>query len=623
MTFEEMGLDPKILEAIKELGFESPMPIQEKIIPILLKEDNIDVVGLAQTGTGKTAAFGLPIIQKVNTKLKRVQYLILSPTRELCLQIADDLQSFAKYKPDINIAAIFGGASIEKQIQKIQKGVHIISATPGRLLDLINRNVVDLSNIKTVVLDEADEMLNMGFRDELEGILVETPGNKNTLLFSATMPNEVMAIAKNYMHEPIEISIGKKNTGAENVEHLCYFVHAKDRYLALKRIVDYFPNIYGIIFCRTRKETQEVAEALMNDGYNADALHGDLSQAQRDTVMNKFRIKHLKLLVATDVAARGIDVDSLTHIINYNLPDENEVYTHRSGRTGRAGKKGISIIIAGLKEKSKIKLIEKQINKTFKYLEVPTGKEVCEKQLFHLIDTVEKTEVDYSQIDPYLPTIFKKLEWLDYEELIKKFVSVQFNRFLDYYKNMPDLSTPIEPKKNKSGKKNSSYNFTRFFINLGRTDDLRPNTLIGMINDFTGKRDIEIGEIEILQNYSFFEVESDFTDLILRAFKDKKLKKRDIIVEISESKKNGNKGRNNNRNDGKDNKKSFRGDSERKHSRKSGTKIGRSDRPINEQKSDKIRRGSKNSDSGFKNSNQDIWTNFKDSGRSGKKKNKR
>ena len=394
----------------------------------------------------------------------------------------------------------FGGASIDRQIQKIQKGVHIISATPGRLLDLINRNVVDLSNVQTVVLDEADEMLNMGFRDELEGILVETPAEKNTLLFSATMPNEVMAIAKNYMHEPIEISVGKKNTGAENVEHLCYFVHSKDRYLALKRIVDYFPNVYGIIFCRTRKETQEVAEALMNDGYNADALHGDLSQAQRDTVMNKFRIRNLKLLVATDVAARGIDVDSLSHIINYNLPDENEVYTHRSGRTGRAGKKGISIIIAGLRDKSKIKLIEKQINKTFKYVEVPTGQEVCEKQLFSLIDTVEKTEVDYSQIDPYLPTIFKKLEWLDYEELIKKFVSVQFNRFLDYYKNMPDLNTPMEVKKTKSGKRSASYEFTRFFINLGRTDDLRPTTLIGMINDYTRTKDIEIGEIEILQN---------------------------------------------------------------------------------------------------------------------------
>ncbi len=635
MTFEEMGLEPKILEAIKELGFESPMPIQDKIIPILLNDDIRDVVGLAQTGTGKTAAFGLPIIQKVNTRLKKVQYLILSPTRELCLQIADDLQSFAKNKPDINIAAIFGGASIDRQIQKIQKGVHIISATPGRLLDLINRNVVDLSNVKTVVLDEADEMLNMGFRDELEGILVETPAEKNTLLFSATMPNEVMAIAKNYMHEPIEISVGKKNTGAENVEHMCYFVHSKDRYLALKRIVDYFPNIYGIIFCRTRKETQEVADALMNDGYNADALHGDLSQAQRDTVMNKFRIRNLKLLVATDVAARGIDVDSLTHIINYNLPDENEVYTHRSGRTGRAGKKGISIIIAGLRDKSKIKLIEKQINKTFKYVEVPTGQEVCEKQLFNMIDTVEKTEVDYTQIDPYLPTIFKKLEWLDYEELIKKFVSVQFNRFLDYYKNMPDLNTPMEVKKTKSGKRSAAYEFTRFFINLGRTDDLRPTTLIGMINDYTRTKDIEIGEIEILQNYSFFEVESSVTDLILSSFKDKKLKKRDIVVEVSESKRGGSSRRSNssrtergNDRERKDDRRTFRGESDRRQSRRSDNKLGRSERPFSsdrksDSRNDKDKRGSDRSSSNSRNRFEDNWTPSKDSGRSGKKRNKR
>ncbi len=633
MTFEEMGLEPKILEAIKELGFETPMPIQEKIIPILLQEDSRDVVGLAQTGTGKTAAFGLPIIQKVNTRLKRVQYLILSPTRELCLQITDDLQSFAKNKPDISIAAIFGGASIDRQIQKIQKGVHIISATPGRLLDLINRNVVDLSNVKTVVLDEADEMLNMGFRDELEGILVETPVEKNTLLFSATMPNEVMAIAKNYMHDPIEVSVGKKNTGAENVEHMCYFVHSKDRYLALKRIVDFFPNIYGIIFCRTRKETQEVAEALMNDGYNADALHGDLSQAQRDTVMNKFRIRNLKLLVATDVAARGIDVDSLTHIINYNLPDENEVYTHRSGRTGRAGKKGISIIIAGLKDKSKIKFIEKQINKTFKYVDVPTGQEVCEKQLFNLIDTVEKTEVDYSQIDPYLPTIFKKLEWLDYEELIKKFVSVQFNRFLDYYKNMPDLNTPMEVKKTKSGKRSANYEFTRFFINLGRTDDLRPTTLIGMINDYTRTKDIEIGEIEILQNYSFFEIESSYADSIISSFKDKKLKKRDIIVEVSESKRGSGSGRRSSSrpergSERKDERRSFRTDSDKKQNRRSDKKPSRPEKPFSnerrsEQRSDRDRRGSERSSGNTRTRFEDNWTPSKDNGRSGKKRNNR
>ncbi len=538
ITFEEIGIDGPILKAIKELGFETPMPIQEKVIPQLMQENCRDIVGLAQTGTGKTAAFGLPIIEKVDTSLNKVQFLILSPTRELCVQISEDLTSYAKYKSEIKITAIFGGASIDKQIQKIQRGVHIISATPGRLLDLINRRVVDLSKVKTVILDEADEMLNMGFRDDLEAILSETPKAKNTLLFSATMPNEVLHIANEYMVNPLEISCGKKNVGAENIEHFCYMVHAKDRYLALKRIVDYYPGIYGIVFCRTRKETQEVADQLMQDGYNADSLHGDLSQAQRDLVMNKFRIKHITILVATDVAARGIDVDSLTHIINYNLPDELEIYTHRSGRTGRAGKKGISIIIANLKERGKITQIERQINKKFVFANVPVGKDICEKQLFHVIDRMEKVEVDYSQIDPYLPEIFRKLEWLDYEELVKKFVSVEFNRFLDYYKNAQDLNMPTENRR-KGKRSDSDTGFQRFFINLGRTDDLKPTTLIGLINDFTGIRDIEIGEIEILQNYSFFEVDSSYADTVIESFKDKKLKKRAINLEISESVRRG------------------------------------------------------------------------------------
>ncbi|MFH0733876.1 MAG: DEAD/DEAH box helicase [bacterium] len=548
ITFEEIGIDGPILKAIKELGFETPMPIQEKVIPQLMQENCRDIVGLAQTGTGKTAAFGLPIIEKVDTSLNKVQFLILSPTRELCLQICEDLTSYAKYKSEIKITAIFGGASIDKQIQKIQRGVHIISATPGRLLDLINRRVVDLSKVRTVILDEADEMLNMGFRDDLEAILRETPKTKNTLLFSATMPNEVLHIANSYMNNPLEISIGRKNVGAENIEHICYIVHAKDRYLALKRIVDFYPGIYGIVFCRTRKETQEVADQLMQDGYNADSLHGDLSQAQRDLVMNKFRIKHITILVATDVAARGIDVDSLTHIINYNLPDELEIYTHRSGRTGRAGKKGISIMIANLKEKGKIFQIEKQINKKFVFANVPVGKDICEKQLFHVIDRMEKVEVDYSQIDPYLPEIFRKLEWLDYEELVKKFVSVEFNRFLDYYKNAPDLNKPSEAKRTKGGRNDSDTGFTRFFINLGRTDDLKPTTLIGLINDFTGIRDIEIGEIEILQNYSFFEVDASYAETVATAFKDKMLKKRTINLEISESVRRGRSGSSDRRN---------------------------------------------------------------------------
>jgi ATP-dependent RNA helicase DeaD len=534
LTFEEMGISKNVVEAVRELGFDNPMPIQEKVIPHLMQPEFDDLVALAQTGTGKTAAYGLPIIEKTDPSLNKIQFLILSPTRELCLQISDDLASFAKYIPQIKIAAVFGGSSIERQIEKIRKGVHIISATPGRLVDLINRKIVNLSSIKIVVLDEADEMLSMGFRDDLESILERTPKGKNTLLFSATMPYEVASIAKKYMINPMEISVGKRNAGAENVEHICYLVNAKERYLALKRIVDYNPEIYGIVFCRTRKETQEVADQLMKDGYNADALHGDLSQAQRDLVMNKFRIKHLQLLVATDVAARGLDVENLTHIINYNLPEELEIYTHRSGRTGRAGRKGISIAIAGLKEKSKIFQIEKQLNKKFVFLPVPSGKEICEKQLLHLIDRVEKVEVDYSQIDPLLPDIFRKLEWLDREELIKKFVSVEFNRFLDYYKNAIDLNSPQEFKKTGKSKGETS-NFTRFFINLGRTDDLRPNSLMGLINEFTGINDIEIGKIELLKNFSFFEVDSDFADKVFNAFKDKSYKKRKIVLEIATS----------------------------------------------------------------------------------------
>lgn len=534
-TFEELGIEEKILRAVEDLGFERPMPIQEKVIPYLIQDKCNDIIGLAQTGTGKTAAFGLPLIQRTDTSHKKTQYLILSPTRELCLQIADDLASFAKYKKDIKIAAVFGGTSIERQIELIKRGAHIISATPGRLLDMINRGVVDITKINTVVLDEADEMLNMGFREELEAILSKTPESKNTLLFSATMPKEVFTIANRYMNNPVEITVGKRNVGAENVNHICYVVHAKDRYLALKRVVDYHPEIYGIIFCRTRKETQEVADSLLKDGYNADALHGDLSQAQRNTVMNKFRIKHLKLLVATDVAARGLDVENLTHIINYNLPDELGTYTHRSGRTGRAGRTGTSIAIANLKEKHKLQLIEKKLNKKFEHLPVPLGREICEKQLFHLVDRMEKVEVDDTQIDSFLPEIYKKLEWLDRNELIKKFVSVEFNTFLDYYKTAPNLNVPRDAIKSDR-KRPQVTGFTRFFINLGKIDNLRPVTLMGMINDFTGVRNIEIGKIEILKNCSFFETDSNYTETVLKSFRNRKLKNRQISVEIAESK---------------------------------------------------------------------------------------
>ncbi len=541
MTFEEIGIEYKYIRAIEELGFNDPMPVQEKVIPHLIQEDCDDIIALAQTGTGKTAAYGLPLIQKTNQSAKHVQHLILCPTRELCLQISDDLTEYAKYDSNVKITAVFGGASIERQISIIKKGVHIISATPGRLLDLIKRRVVKISKIKSVVLDEADEMLNMGFRDELEAILKETPEDKNTLLFSATMPNEVRKMADQFMKNPVEITIGKKNVGAENVNHVSYMVHARDRYLALKRIADYYPEIYGIIFCRTRRETQEVADKLIQDGYNADSLHGELSQPQRDKVMAKFRIGHLKLLVATDVAARGLDVENLTHIINYNLPDELDVYTHRSGRTGRAGRSGTSIVIANLKEKHKLQMIEKKINKKFDFKPVPLGKDICEKQLLHLVDKMEKVEVDNEKIDSFLPVIMHKLEWLDREELIKKFVSVEFNRFLDYYKNTPDLNVPESSGKRNKQKRTSCIRdadrFTRFFINLGKTDDLRPVNVIGMINDYTNIRDIEIGAIEILKNFSFFEADNLYTGEILKGFKGREFKKRKINLEIAEGKK--------------------------------------------------------------------------------------
>jgi ATP-dependent RNA helicase DeaD len=541
MTFEELGIENKYIRAIEEIGIKDPMPVQEKVIPHLNQKECDDIIALAQTGTGKTAAYGLPLIQKTNQSANHVQHLILCPTRELCLQISDDLTAYAKYEPGVKITAVFGGASIERQITIIKRGVHIISATPGRLLDLIKRRVVKISKIKSVVLDEADEMLNMGFRDELEAILKETPENKNTFLFSATMPPEVRKMADRYMKDPVEITIGKKNVGAENVNHVSYMVHARDRYLALKRIADYYPEIYGIIFCRTRRETQEVADKLIQDGYNADSLHGELSQAQRDKVMANFRKGHLKLLVATDVAARGLDVENLTHIINYNLPDELETYTHRSGRTGRAGRSGTSIVIANLKEKRKLQLIEKQVNKKFDNKPVPLGKDICEKQLLHLVDKMEKVEVDNEKIEAFLPVIMHKLEWLDREELIKKFVSVEFNRFLDYYKNTADLNVPDVMGKRISqkrpGGKRDAGEFTRFFINLGKTDDLKPVNVIGMINDYTNVRNIEIGEIEILKNFSFFEADKSFTEKILKGFIGKEFKKRKINVEVSEAKK--------------------------------------------------------------------------------------
>lgn len=552
-SFENLGLSPEILKAIQELGFEEPMPVQEKVIPLLLQK-NTDIVALAQTGTGKTAAFGLPIIQQIDIHNTHTQALILSPTRELCLQISDDLNDFAKYIDGLHILPVYGGTSIETQIKALKKGVHIIVATPGRLIDLMNRKAARLNNVSKVVLDEADEMLNMGFSDDLNTILEEVPENRNTLLFSATMPDAIASIAKNYMTNPLEVTIGSKNSGAENVKHIYYAVHAKDKYQALKRIADYNPNIYGIVFCRTRKETQEIAEKLMNDGYNADALHGDLSQAQRDYVMNRFRIKQLSLLVATDVAARGIDVDNLTHVINYNLPDDPEVYTHRSGRTGRAGKAGTSIAIVHVKEKHLIRQIEKIINKKFVPSHVPKGREICEKQLFHMIDKMERVEIEHTEIDNYLPSIFKRLEWLDKEEVIKRFVSLEFNRFLEYYKTAKDIDIPEErqfehrdkergdrggDRDRKPRFRGSEPGFTRIFINLGRTDNFYPNNLIDVINTNTKGKRINIGKIDILPNFSFFEVEDDSASLLVNALNHKQFKDKKIAVEIARENKGG------------------------------------------------------------------------------------
>lgn len=545
-NFQELNLIEELLSAIDELGYVKPTPIQEMVIPVLL-ESQRDLVGLAQTGTGKTAAFGLPVIQKSDTSTKKTQSIILSPTRELCIQIAKDLKAYSKNISKLGIVAVYGGASIENQIAELKKGAQIVVGTPGRTLDLIKRKKLNVSLIDTVILDEADEMLSMGFKDDLDGILEGTPKEKQTLLFSATMPNEINIIAKKFMNNPIELSAGTKNIAAENVEHVYYEVHARDRYEALKRIADLNPSIYGIIFCRTRRETKEIADKLINDSYNADALHGDLSQAQRDMVMNKFRNKHLQLLVATDVAARGLDVNELTHVINYNLPDENEVYIHRSGRTGRAGKKGISLSILHMREKHKLRSVEKIVGKKFKKLPVPSGKEICTKQLYNLVDKVEKTEIDETQIGPFMDSIYKKLEWLSREDLIKKFVSVEFNRFLSYYKGAKDLnkisasddkksSREKQGKKKKSKEIRSDIEFTRFFINVGSSTNLNPPSLIGLINKYTRERNIEIGRIEIMKNFSFFEVDASYEKKILGSFGNAEFHKIPLVIEVANPK---------------------------------------------------------------------------------------
>lgn len=526
-TFEELGVSQEIRKAIEEMGYENPMPVQEEVIPYLLGNGN-DVVALAQTGTGKTAAFGLPLIQKIDVKNCVPQALVLCPTRELCLQIAGDLTDYSKYITDLKILPVYGGSSIDSQIRSMKRGVHIIVATPGRLIDLMERKVARLETVRDVVMDEADEMLNMGFTDSINTILENVPKDRNTLMFSATMSPEIARIAKTYLHDAKEITIGTKNEGSKNVNHVAYIVHAKDKYLALKRVVDFYPQIYGIVFCRTRKETQEIADKLIQDGYSADSLHGELSQVQRDLVMQKFRQRHLQLLVATDVAARGLDVDSLTHVINYGLPDDIESYTHRSGRTGRAGKTGISIAIINLREKGKMREIERIIKKKFEVSELPTGKEICEQQLIKVIDDIEKVKVSEEEIETFLPGIYRKLDWLSKEDLIKRVVSLEFNRFLDYYKNAPEIEQPkandkkAETKESRKGDKEkvgrkAEKGYTRLFLNLGKTDGFYTNQIIDLVNRNLKKERIQIGRIDLMQNFSFFEVIQEQAPQVIKA----------------------------------------------------------------------------------------------------------
>ncbi len=537
MTFEEIGIQKDILKAITELGFETPTPIQAETIPHLLQNSGQDLLGFAQTGTGKTAAFGLPIIQQINMDDKQTQSIILAPTRELCIQIAKDLEVYSKYLKKLRVVPVYGGASIDTQIRALAKGAQIVVGTPGRTLDLINRRRLKLQNVRWLVLDEADEMLNMGFKEELDKILSETPDNKQTLLFSATMPKEVARIAREYMKESKEIRVGEKNAGAENVSHAYYTVNASDKYAALKRIADINPDIYGIVFCRTRRDTKDVADKLMQDGYNADALHGDLSQAQRDIVMQRFRVKNLQILVATDVAARGLDVNNLTHIINYSLPDDPEIYVHRSGRTGRAGKKGLSLTIAHSRELSKIKALERMVKKPFTKELIPGGSEIVEKRLYNLIDNIKQTDVDEKQIAPFLDDIFQKFEGLSREELIQKFVSVEFTRFLKYYKGAKDINFTVNERKDrKSDRRSGNTQFTRFFINLGSIAGVNAAILIGIINDNTHTRNMEIGKIDIMKRFSFFEVEKHNQKDIIQSFKNAKFRDQKIIVEVSESK---------------------------------------------------------------------------------------
>jgi len=559
-TFEEMGFTPGILKAISEMGFENPMPVQEQVIPLMLDNES-DIIALAQTGTGKTAAFGLPLVQKTDTASTKTSALILCPTRELCIQITGDLTEYAKYTGDLRILPVYGGTSIVNQIKELKKGVHIIVATPGRLIDLIERRAANLSAVNTVVLDEADEMLNMGFLDSINEILERVPEGRRTLLFSATMSKEIASIAGNYMSDPREVTIGTKNSGAQNVSHVYYLVHAKDKYKLLKRIADSEPDIYSIVFCRTRKETQEIAAKLISDGYNADSLHGDLSQAQRDAVMLKFRQKNLNMLVATDVAARGLDVDDLTHVINFSLPDDPEVYTHRSGRTGRAGKNGVSVALVHLKEKNSLFRIEKMIKKSFRHLPLPTASEICTKQIFSWASKLEKVSTQHHEIEKIIPQILERLANMDKNELMSRVLALEFDRFLNDYRHGDNLIEPVaerepgryknekERERNRYGRKedrdtfrgrnekkqnyrNDYGKYQRLFINLGKSDGLTPEKLIELINSNTRGKMIPLGKIDLLKGFSFFEVEASKAESLMRSLNTLRIKNKKITVEI-------------------------------------------------------------------------------------------
>lgn len=546
-TFEELGVGEPLRRAIEELGFETPMPVQEAVIPHLLGDDGGDVVALAQTGTGKTAAFGLPVLQRIDPSKHVPQALILAPTRELCLQIAGDLADFSKYIPDVTVLPVYGGSSIESQIRALRAGVEVIVATPGRLIDLINRGVVNSSDVHTVILDEADEMLNMGFLYSIEEILSHIPEDRRMLLFSATMPADIAKIAKKYMRDYREFVIGNRNEGAANVRHIYYMVNARDKYLALKRIADNSPDIYAIVFCRTRRDTQEIADRLIADGYNADALHGDLSQQQRDIVMKKFRDRVTSILVATDVAARGLDVDDLTHVINFGLPDEAAVYTHRSGRTGRAGKTGVSIAIIHSREKGRLREIEKIIGKKFEHKHVPTPEHIIEKQLYHLADRIERAQVDEAEIGKYLPGVSRKLSWLSGEDLLKRLISLELHRLLQYYKDAPviDLIDEKKPKKERKEKgrerdprekdrRTAEEGMERIYVNLGKADGFYAGNLIDMLNHTVEGKRVDVGRIDLFANYSLFDVEKDAARRVVGSLKGAEFYGKRVYAEIAD-----------------------------------------------------------------------------------------